>query len=91
MPVHAHAVAWLEILHLVADREHRPGGLVPQDHRLFDDEGTDATSFIVMDVAAAHADRVQLDAHVVRSKLFLDLNVAQIQDFCFFKNEGLHG
>ena len=66
--LHADAVADLERRDRGADLDHDAGRLVAEDHRLADDERADAAMGVVVDVGAADADGVQLDAHVVRAR-----------------------
>src|SRR5216110_3055370 len=60
-----------------------------EDHRFAHDEGADAAMGIVVDVAAANADRLQLDAHVVAAERLLDRDVAQRQPELFLEHESL--
>src|SRR5208283_1974852 len=62
--LHADAVALLERGHFGAGLDDDTGRLVTQHHRRPDDKITDAAVGVVVDVAAAYADRVDCDLDV---------------------------
>ena len=90
--LHADPVAFLEARHLGADLDDRARGLVAEDHRRLDLEGSDLAVGIVVHIRAADADGVQLDAHVARAEMLfpLDREVPQRQCHLLFENEGFH-
>src|ERR1700682_1669650 len=59
--LHTDAVSRFEVLYLGANFRHRTGGLVAQDHQLFDHKWADSAGFVVVYVTGA-------DAHGVRWK-----------------------
>src|SRR5687767_11377839 len=74
---HADPVAGLQFRHRGADFDDLAGGLVAENHRLFDKERPDGAMRVVMHIAAAHADRPQRDPNVAWSERFLERIVAQ--------------
>src|SRR5687768_13613715 len=58
------AVARLEMCHIGTDFDYSAGALMAQDHRLAHHEISDATMLPVMNIRAADADFVNLDARL---------------------------
>ena len=67
--LHADAVADLEMGDIRANGRDDAGRLVAENHRLLDDEIADPTVLVIMNVAAADADRLDCDPHLVVRRL----------------------
>ena len=61
-----------------------------QHHRLAHHELADGAVRVVVHVAAADADRVDGDAHIVRPQLLGDLDIAQSEFVFSFKDKRFH-
>lgn len=59
-----------------------------EHHRRFDLEWTDAPMRVVMHVATAHADRMNLDPDVARADVERQIDIAQRELARFFEYEG---
>jgi hypothetical protein len=65
--LHTDPVSRFEVLYLGANFHHRTGGLVAQDHRLFDHKWADSAVFVVVYVTGADAHGVNGYLHVMGS------------------------
>ncbi len=61
-----------------------------QHHRRIHDEGADAAVGVIVDVAAADPDRVDLDLDVARPDRQRQVDVAQAEFVLLFENHGAH-
>ena len=64
---------------ILADLDDRPRGLVPEDHRRFDDERPDAPVRVIVNIASANAHGVHADAHIRWPEFVFQLDFAKRQ------------
>ncbi len=77
--LHADTVADRKRMDILADLDDRPRGLVPEDHRRFDDERPDAPVRVIVNIASANAHSVDADAHIRWPEFVFQLDFAKRQ------------
>ena len=80
----------LRFAHIGADLDDRARRLVAEHHRLAHHERPDPAVRIIMHVAAADADRVDLHLHVVRADILRQVEVAERKLVLALENKGTH-
>ena len=81
----------LRCLDVAADLDDRPRRLVAEHHRRIHHERADLAVRVIVHVAAADADRVDLHLHVVRPDLLRQVDVAERELVLALENQCAHG
>ncbi|ABA52633.1 hypothetical protein BURPS1710b_A0233 [Burkholderia pseudomallei 1710b] len=86
--LHAHALAHAQVRDVAPDLDDRARRLVAEHHRRVHPERADSAVHVVMDIAAAHAHRVDADLDVGGADLERQIDVAQRELARLFEYEG---